>query len=84
MGGRMRTAIRVTALAGLAGYFSLMSEITYSLSQDPSTQLSNWHPSDEVPCFIQLYTEYLVTGMVGCECVTILERPDITETSDAR
>ena len=80
----MRTAIRVTALAGLASYFSLMPEITYSLSQDPSTQLSNWHPSDELPCFIWLYTEDLVTGMVGCECVTVLERPNITELADGK
>ena len=80
----MRTAIRVTALAGLVGYFGLTPEITYSLTQDPSTQLSNWHPSDEVPCFMWLSTKDLVTGVEGCECVTVLERPHITETSNAR
>ena len=80
----MRPAIRVTALAGLVGYFSLTPEITYSLTQNPSTQLSNWHPSDEVPCFMWLYTKDIVTGIEGCECVPILERPNITEASDAR
>jgi len=80
----MRSAIRVTSLDGLVSYFSLMPEITYSLNQNPSTQLSNWHPSDEVPCFMWLYTKDLVTGIEGCECITVLERPDITETSDAR
>ena len=80
----MRPAIRVTALAGFVGYFSLTPDITYSLTQNPSTQLSNWHPSDEVPCFMWLYTKDLATGIEGCECVTVLERPNITETSDAR
>ena len=80
----MRTAIRVTALAGLVGYFSFTPEITYFLTHDPSTQLSNWHPSDDVPCFMWLSTKDLVTGIEGCECITVLERPDITETSDAR
>ena len=84
MGGRMRAAIRFAALTGFVGYFGLTPEITYSLTQDPSTQLSNWHPSDEVPCFMWLYTKDLVTGIEGCECITVLERPDITETSDAR
>ena len=80
----MRPAIRVTALAGFVGYFSLTPDITYSLTQNPSTQLSNWHPSDELPCFMWLYTKDLATGIEGCECVTVLERPNITETSDAR
>ena len=80
----MRPAIRVTALAGFVGYFSLTPDITYSLTQNPSTQLSNWHPSDELPCFMWLYTKELATGIEGCECVTVLERPNITETSDAR
>ena len=80
----MRPAIRVTALAGFVGYFSLTPDITYSLTQNPSTQLSNWHPSDEVPCFMWLYTKDLATGIEGCECVTVLERPNITETSDVR
>jgi hypothetical protein len=80
----MYSAIRVTTLAGLVGYFGLTPEITYSLNQNPSTQLSNWHPSDEVPCFMWLSTKDLVTGIEGCECITVLERPDITETSDAR
>ena len=80
----MRPAIRVTALAGFVGYFSMTPDITYSLTQNPSTQLSNWHPSDEVPCFMWLYTKDLATGIEGCECVTVLERPNITETSDAR
>ena len=80
----MCAAIRVTALAGFVGYFSLTPDITYSLTQNPSTQLSNWHPSDEVPCFMWLYTKDLATGIEGCECVTVLERPNITETSDAR
>lgn len=80
----MRTTIRVTALIGLVGYFSLMPERTYSLTQDPSTQLSNWHPSDEVPCLMWLYTKDLVTGVEGCECVTVLERPKLIEITDAR
>jgi len=80
----MRTAIRVTALAGLIGHFSLVPEVTYSLTRDPSTQLSNWHPSDEVPCFMWLYTKDLDTGVEGCECVTVLERPNISEMADAR
>ena len=71
----MRAAIRVAALAGLVGYFGLTPEITYSLAQDPSTQLSNWHPSDEVPCFMWLYTKDLVTGAEDCECVSVLETP---------
>ena len=74
----MRPAIRVTALAGLVGYFSLTPEITYSLTQNPSTQLSNWHPSDEVPCFMWLYTKDIVTGIEGCECLTVLEQLDVT------
>ena len=77
----MRTAIRVTALAGLVGYFGLTPEITYSLTQDPSTQLSNWHPSDEVPCFMWLSTKDLVTGIEICECVSVLERMVITEVT---
>lgn len=80
----MRTTIRVTALIGLVGYFSLMPERTYSLTQDPSSQLSNWHPSDEVPCFMWISTKDLVTGMEGCECITVLERPNNTEVSDVR
>ncbi len=66
----MCAAIRVTALAGLVGYFGLTPEITYPLTQDPSTQLSNWHSSDEVPCFMWLYTKDLVTGIEGCMCMT--------------
>ena len=77
----MRAAIRVTALAGLVGYFGLTPEITYSLTQDPSTQLSNWHPSDEVPCFMWLSTKDLVTGIEICECVSVLERVVITEVT---
>ena len=77
----MRAAIRVTALAGLVGYFGLTPEITYSLTQDPSTQLSNWHPSDEVPCFMWLSTKDLVTGIEICECVSVLERMVITEVT---
>jgi hypothetical protein len=80
----MRAAIRLTALAGFVGYFGLTPEITYSLSKDPSTQLSNWHPSDEVPCLMWLSTKDLVTGIEGCECITVLERPKFTEASDAR
>ena len=75
----MRAAIRVTALAVLVGYFGLTPEITYSLTQDPSTQLSNWHPSDEVPCFMWLYTKDLVTGIEGCVCMTVLEMAEIRD-----
>ena len=75
----MRAAIRVTALAGLVGYFGLTPEITYSLTQDPSTQLSNWHPSDEVPCFMWLYAKDLVTGIEGCVCMTVLEMAEIRD-----
>ena len=84
MGGRMRAPIRSTALACFVGYFSLMPEVTYSLAKDLSTQLSNWHPSDEVPCLMWLYTKDLVTGVEGCECVSVLDRPNITEIADAR
>jgi len=75
----MRAAIRVTALVGFIGYFGLTPEIIYSLSQDPSTQLSNWHPSDEVPCFMWLYTKDMVTGLESCKCLTVLESPNIRE-----
>ena len=75
----MRAAICVTALAVLVGYFGLTPEITYSLTQDPSTQLSNWHPSDEVPCFMWLYTKDLVTGIEGCVCMTVLEMAEIRD-----
>ena len=74
----MRTAIRITALVGLVGCFSLMPEITYSLTQDPHTYLSNWHPSDEVPCLMWSYTKDLTTGMQGCECISILEAPSFS------
>lgn len=77
MGGRVRTTIRFAALAGFVGYFSLVPEMTYSLPRDPLTYLSNWHPSDEVPCFMWLYTKDLATGIEGCECITVLERPEI-------
>ena len=79
----MRAAIRVTALVVLAGYFGLMPAVTYSFVADPETHLSNWHPSDEVPCLMWLYTKDLATGVVGCECITVLERPNITEVVDA-
>jgi len=80
----MRSTIRFAALTCFVGYFTLMPEITYSLTKDPNTQLSNWHPSDEVPCLMWLYTKDLVTGVEGCECVTVLERPNIIEIADAR
>ena len=79
----MHAAIRFAALAGFVGYLSLVPEITYSLTQDPSTQLSNWHPSDEVPCFMWLYSKDLVTGLMSCKCVTVLERPNISRIADA-
>ncbi|MDB3999667.1 hypothetical protein N9448_08630 [Litorivicinus sp.] len=80
----MRTAIRVTALAGLVGYFSLAPETTHSLTQDPQTHLSNWHPADEVPCLMWLYTKDIVTGIEGCECVTLFEQLEISSVEVAR
>jgi len=77
MGGRMCTAIRVTALIAVAGYFGLMPAVTDSFVVDPKTHLSNWHPSDEVPCLIWLYTKDLATGVEGCQCVDMLEAPDL-------
>ena len=75
----MRAAIRVTALVVLAGYFGLMPAVTYSFVADPETHLSNWHPSDEVPCLIWLYAKDLATGVDGCECVSMFEFVKITE-----
>ncbi len=69
----MHSAIRITALVTLVVYFSLAPEITHSLTQDPLTHLSNWHPSDEVPCWMWLYTEDLETGVEGCWCITVLD-----------
>ena len=80
----MRATIRIALVVGLVGYFGLVPEIIYSHYQDPRTQLSNWHPSDEVPCLTWVYMENLVTGVEWCECVTVLDRPEITEMSDAR
>ena len=80
----MRSAIRIAIIVGLVGYFGLMPETTYSLYQDPRTQLSNWHLSDEVPCMWHLWGADLVTGMPVHKCVTVLERLDVTEITDAR
>ena len=80
----MRSTIRVALVVGLIGYFGLMPEMTYSLYQDPRTQLSNWHLSDEVPCMWHLWGADLFTGMPVHECVTVLERPNITEIADVR
>ena len=80
----MRSAIRTTLVVGLVGYFGLVPEMTYSFNQDSRSQLSNWHPSDELPCLIWLYTRDLSTGVEGCECVTVLERPNLIEIADAR
>ena len=80
----MRSTIRIAVVVGLVGYFGLVPEMRYSFYADSRSKLSNWHQSDEVPCLMWLYTKDLVTGIEGCECVTILERPDITETSNAR
>jgi len=54
-----------------------MPAVTYSSVADPETHLSNWHPSDEVPCLIWLYVKDLATGVDGCECVNMLEAPDL-------
>lgn len=75
----MRATVRFAALTCFVGYFSLVPEVTYSLTPDPSTQLSNWHPSDEVPCFMWLYTKDLVTGVEGCVCMTVLEMVEIDD-----
>jgi hypothetical protein len=80
----MYSAIRVTFVVGLIGYFGLVLEMIYSFDQDPRTRLSNWHPSDNVPCLMWLNTVDLNTGIEGCECITVLERPNITEASDTR
>ena len=50
----MRSTIRVALVVGLIGHFGLMPEMTYSFYQDSRSQLSNWHPSDEVPCICHL------------------------------
>ena len=84
MGGRMRAAIRIAFVVGLIGYFGFVPDVTYSRYDDPQTQLSNWHPSDEVPCLMWLYTKDLDTGVEVCECITVLERPEISEIADAR
>ena len=80
----MRSAIRIAVIVGLVGYFGLVPELTYSFYEDSRSQLSNWHPSDEVPCLMWLYTKDLATGVEGCQCVTVLDRPNITEIADAR
>jgi hypothetical protein len=80
----MRSAIRIAFIVGLVGYFGLVPETTYSFYQDSRSQLSNWHPSDELACLMWLYTKDLATGVEGCECVTVLDRPNITEIADAR
>lgn len=80
----MRSAIRIAIIVGMAGHFGLVPETTYSLYQDSRSLLSNWHPSDEVPCLMWLYKKDLATGVEGCECVTVLDRLNITEIADAR
>lgn len=80
----MRPTIRIALVVGLVGYFGLVPEMTYSFQQDSRSLLSNWHASDEVPCLIWVYTEDLITGVEWCECVTVLERPNITEMGDVR
>ena len=84
MGGVMHSAIRITFVVSLIGYFGLVPELTYSFDQNPRTRLSNWHPSDEVPCLMWLYTKDLITGVEVCECATVLDRPNIVEIADAR
>ena len=80
----MRPTIRIALIVGLVGYFGLVPEITYSFYQDSWSQLSNWHPSDEVPCMWHYWGIDLVTVMPVHECVTVLERPNIIEIADAR
>ena len=79
----MRTPIRIALVVSLVAYFGLMPKTTYSLYQDPRTQLSNWHLSDEVPCMWHFWGIDLVTGIQVHECVTVLERPNIIEIADA-
>ena len=80
----MRAPIRFALVVSLVAYFGLMPETTYLLYQDPRTQLSNWHLSDEVPCMWHLWGIDLVTGIPFHECITVLERPNISEVADAR
>ena len=81
MGGCMRAAIRIAIIVGLV-YFGLIPETTYSLYQDPRTQLSNWHLSDEVPCMWLLGVD--LAGIGFHECVAVLERLNATGITDAR
>ena len=80
----MRAPIRFALVISLVAYFGVVPEITHSFYQDPRTQLSNWHPSDEVPCIWHLWGVDLVTGTPFHECVTVLERLSATEITDAR
>ena len=80
----MRSIIRFATVVGLVGYFGLVPKMTYSFYQDSQSQLSNWHPSDEVPCLMWLYTKDLITGVEVCECATVLDRPNLVEIADAR
>ncbi len=63
----MGTSIRLITLATAIVFFGLKPVEVHSLFMTPD-QLSMWHPSDQVPCRM-----YLFTDNGGCICVTVLE-----------
>ena len=69
----MGTTLRLASLVVVALIFGFKPTEVRSLYVDPKHQLSNWHPADQVPCFM-----YVFTSSDGCQCVTLLERPLIT------
>ncbi|MDA8705654.1 hypothetical protein N9M22_06325 [Litoricolaceae bacterium] len=72
----MGTTIRLTSLVLTVAVFGLKPTEVRSLDTDPINQLSFWHPADQVPCRMYLFTTE------GCECVTVFEEIHISGTLD--
>ena len=70
----MGTTIRLVSLVLLVIVFGLKPKVVQSLGVSPTDQISMWHPADQVPCHMYLYTTN------GCECITILEEICISDS----
>ena len=69
----MGTTLRLTSLVLTVLVFGLKPTVVQSLAVSPIDQISMWHPADQVPCHMYLYTTN------GCECLTILEEICISD-----
>ena len=72
----MGTTLRLTNLVLTVLVFGLKPTVVQSLSVSPTDQISMWHPADQVPCRMYLYTTN------GCECITILEEICISDPDE--